>query len=191
MAPLLVDVSGTNASHAVVVAVVSPVFVLLCWIRSFRYLAFTSILGDVAFCLAMGTSCGVTWRSGVVPLLISSRLPCSVWSTATVFWWGFENLPDPEFDRPAFELSSYPSFIGSAVFLYGICLFVRVHAPLRQQCVVSDGDHVGQVMPVQQGMEKPSQFMPSVYASFTFTTILNVLFGAVGYALWGNTAQVA
>lgn len=55
--PALPNVAGVaTATHAEVVAVASPVFVVLCWIRSFRYLAFTSILGDVAFVLAMGAS---------------------------------------------------------------------------------------------------------------------------------------
>ena len=48
----------------------SPVFVVLCWIRSFRYLAFTSILGDVAFVLAMGACLGASHMPtcGLVPV---------------------------------------------------------------------------------------------------------------------------
>lgn len=139
LAPLLLDIFEVTISHADIVALASPVFIVLCWIRSFRYMAFTSVLGDVAFVLAM----------------------------TTVFVYGFMN-ETPDFSRPALVTESYPDFLGAAVFLYGICLFV---------------------MPQQNTMQKPSDFMPSVYASFAVTTVLNVFFGAVGYALWGTAAK--
>lgn len=60
---------------------------------------------------------------------------------------------------------------GSCTFVLGACL-----------CL--------QVMPVQQGMEKPKEFVKAVTGTYIFTTVLNVLFGAVGYALWGSNAQV-
>lgn len=88
MAPLLVTISGASlacstcrmwrsctcacdfrclagvasATHAEVVFIACPVFIVLCWIRSFRYLAFTSVLGDIAFVLAMSESTTVHGR---------------------------------------------------------------------------------------------------------------------------------
>lgn len=43
---------------------------------------------------------------------------------------------------------------------------------------------------MQNGMQNRKEFMPSIYASFGFTTTLNVFFGAFGYALWGKAALV-
>ena len=48
-------VGTAPARRLTVVACAAPVFVLLCWIRSFRWLAWTSVLGDVAFVLAQVT----------------------------------------------------------------------------------------------------------------------------------------
>eukprot|EP00936_MAST-01D_sp_MAST-1D-sp1_P000709 g709.t1 len=99
-------VDAAAGKRLTVVACAAPVFVLLCWIRSFRWLAWTSVLGDVAFVLAQVT----VYTDGL------ARAGLRAASQGSGGAGGFVAL------RPFG--SGTADFVGAVVFLYGITLFV-------------------------------------------------------------------
>lgn len=115
--------------------------VVFCWIRSFRYLSFTSVLGDIALLLGM----------------------------SAVFIEGFRTTSvDSPLDYPAFKVQSYPLFFGSAAFLFCIHMLV---------------------IPVEQSMKNPKRFPTAAVGSFGVVTVLNLVFGAIGYMLFKSKTQ--
>jgi len=76
---------------------------LLTWIRSFRYLSFTSVIGDIALVLAM----------------------------ITMFIEGFQqkSIDNPFTDYPPIEYLSYPYFFGVAAFLFCVHMLM---VPIEQ-----------------------------------------------------------
>jgi amino acid permease len=129
----------------------APVFIILCWIRSFRYLAWTSVVGDVAFVVAQLTvySDGLA-RNG---LAAAHGVPGSGGPLVALSPPGSPGFGD---------------FVGAAVFLYGISLFV---------------------LPMQAAMARPEEFGDAVGMAFGATLGVNMGVGLLGYAIWGAGVQ--
>jgi len=129
----------------------APVFIVLCWIRSFRFLAWTSVVGDVAFVVAQLTvySDGLA-RNG---LAAAHGAPGSGGPLVAL--------------RPPGS-PGFGDFVGAAVFLYGISLFV---------------------LPMQAAMARPEEFLPAVGMAFGATLGVNMGVGLLGYAIWGAGVQ--
>lgn len=68
----------------------------------------------------------------------------------------------------SFDVSQVPHFLGAASFLFAICLFI---------------------LPVEQAMRKPDEFMFAVKTAFSLTTAINMLVGGFGFLLWGTAVQ--
>eukprot|EP00164_Ancoracysta_twista_P015297 GFYU01025237.1.p1 GENE.GFYU01025237.1~~GFYU01025237.1.p1 ORF type:complete len:417 (+),score=97.55 GFYU01025237.1:89-1252(+) len=137
------EMTNGSISHVVVVGAVVAIEIPLALLRSFKYLSFTSILGDLCFTLA------------VVVILTD----------------GFQNQTihdpfGPEYD--VWKWDTYPSFFGKAAFLFCIHFLV---------------------IPLQSSMAKPDTFETAVNRCYAFVTVLNVLFGLLGYLLWGQNVQ--
>eukprot|EP01137_Pigoraptor_chileana_P004156 Opistho-2@45508 len=116
--------------------------ILLSWIRSHKYLAFTSILGDVAVTLGM----------------------------ATVIGYGFaHNDLIPVDDLPAIRGGSISVFFSKSIFLFAI------HAV---------------TVPIGQSMKDPSRFPRVVNYTFAAITVVNVIFAALAYSLFGDNIQI-
>lgn len=75
---------------------IAPIFWLLSLLRTYRFLAFTSILGDIAV------------TAGIISVVVYG-------ATQHTF----------KFDLPQFEVNSFPKFIGSTSFLFAIHIVVR------------------------------------------------------------------
>ncbi|KAL6047109.1 Transmembrane amino acid transporter protein [Balamuthia mandrillaris] len=94
----LLHAVSSKLSVAEYIIIIGAFEILLSWIKSFRYLSVTSILGDLSLLL------------GVV----------------VVFAYGFKDggFIDSPFDFPAFRPSTYPQFFGTAAFLFSITMYL-------------------------------------------------------------------
>jgi len=63
-----------------------------------------------------------------------------------------------------FNVFQIPHFLGAVSFLFAIALFI---------------------LPIEQAMKKPDEFMFAVNSAFFWTTIVNVCVGCIGFLLWG------
>jgi len=86
-----------DGSNWIFIVMLAAPLVLLSWIRSFRYLSFTSVLGDI--CLVVGMLC--------------------------LYIEGFRNNSvDPSKNYPALKIETFPSFFGNAAFLFCIHMLI-------------------------------------------------------------------
>ena len=67
-----------------------------------------------------------------------------------------------------FNVLQVPHFLGAASFLFAIALFI---------------------LPIEQAMQKPGEFMFAVNSAFLWTTVVNVCVGCIGFLLWGYGVQ--
>ena len=67
-----------------------------------------------------------------------------------------------------FNVLQVPHFLGAASFLFAIALFI---------------------LPIEQAMQKPGEFMFAVNSAFLWTTVVNVCVDCIGFLLWGYGVQ--
>lgn len=82
---------------------------VLSLLRSFKYLAFTSLLGDVAV------------TAGIVSVVV----------------YGLRDTGSPSFDLPQFQDSTFPKFVGSTAFLFAIHIVVSARRRCQSALVLS------------------------------------------------------
>eukprot|EP00744_Colponema_vietnamica_P010911 GILI01015365.1.p1 GENE.GILI01015365.1~~GILI01015365.1.p1 ORF type:complete len:483 (+),score=120.73 GILI01015365.1:155-1603(+) len=133
------DLSGHYFTDFQSALLLTPILILLSWLRDFRFLAFTSILGDIAV------------TSGLVTVLI--------------FGFMYHQIT---WDLPAARFDTFPRYFAGTAFLFCI------HAV---------------TLPLMQTMKKTSEFPKATNWSFGFITILNAIFGALGYMLFGENVE--
>jgi hypothetical protein len=118
---------------------------LLAYLRSFRYLSFTSVFGDVAVSLAL--------LSVVIFGLIKQggfSFQMSVQGKQWIHWGSIPNLLGP----------------------IGFCFAIHI-------CL----------LPVAQSMQRPQNWAPVCYKSYTFITLLNAIFAMLGFAIFADDIQ--
>lgn len=115
--------------------ILAPIFWGLSLLRSYKFLAFTSVLGDIAV------------TAGIVSVVVYGAMNHGL-----------------SFNQPQFELETFPRFIGSTSFLFAIHIVI---------------------LPIMQSMKNREKFDAVVYGSYTFITVLNGIFGALCYTIFG------
>eukprot|EP00455_Lapot_gusevi_P041316 TRINITY_DN477_c0_g1_i1.p1 TRINITY_DN477_c0_g1~~TRINITY_DN477_c0_g1_i1.p1 ORF type:complete len:310 (+),score=98.98 TRINITY_DN477_c0_g1_i1:142-1071(+) len=118
-----------------------PFLLALSLLRNLKYLAFTSILGDIAVSL------------GALFVIVYGAVK--------------HGMSSP-FDLPAARLDTFPAFFSSTVFLFAV--------------------HVV-ALPISQQMKNSEEFGRAAKFSYLFISIVNALFGAAGYMLYGDNTQ--
>lgn len=128
-----------EVTQADVAWAISPIILAMAMLRTFRFLSFTSILGDVAVTVGL----------------------------IAVVAYAFMHTDGLQWDLPAYQ-STFPRFFASTSFLFAIHIVI---------------------LPIMQSMEKRDNFPRVVGVSYTFITLINTLFAALCYMLFGADTQ--
>ena len=143
-----------------------PVVLSLALLRTFKYLTFTSILGDVAVVCGIVVTVGVGWSK------------CGIHTA--------ETLPK----APA-DWTAVPQSIATIAFLFLIhVVLLPIANSLRSPPVDSaDLDHSTVELAEMVGEAKVRSFTYVAVVSFIFITVLNVSFGAICVLLFGANTK--
>jgi len=163
----------SDASEATVMALMFPVVSLLALLRSFKYLAFTSILGDVAVAagligtIAIGVSNGHTPQAPAVKFDVQ-ELPRSAGSIAFLFLIHVVILPISQSmrDLPAAAAQ------GTA---------------LTESLVSADLETAG--AEGSCGAARPRGFGSVAVVSYTLISVVNAGFGGLCVMMWGDDLE--
>ena len=120
---------------------IAPIFWGLSMLRTYRFLAFTSILGDIAVTAGIisvvvygatqhSFKVGLVGRGG--ELREPGGHPPTWTDTPSLRVCPMLRLSLPQFDVPQFEPTSFPKFIGSTSFLFAIHIVVCTLAAARR-----------------------------------------------------------
>ena len=163
-----------NCSEQGVKIILFPCVLGLALLRSFRYLAFTSILGDIAVLaglvgtVSFGIAQGASFTSpSSLPAVHVAELPQAAGNIAFLFFIHAVILPIAQSMRPASPPST-PS------------VPPRVHADISVRIIAADsGSDEEDAAPVRS-------FANVAWVSYAVITLGNVAFGGICYALFGE-----
>jgi amino acid permease len=143
-----------------------PIVLGLALLRTFKYLTFTSILGDVAVVSGIVVTIGVGWSK------------CGIHSPAA--------LP-----KAPSDWSEVPKSIATIAFLFLIhVVLLPIASSLRTPPMDSaDLDHSKTELAEMVGDAKVRSFTQVAVVSFVFITLLNVSFGAICALLFGANTK--
>lgn len=114
------------------------VYIPLCWVRKIKHFSFTSLIADVFILLGLAYIFYMDLR------LLAARGPAH-----DIVW---------------FNMTSFPLFVGTAIFAFeGICL----------------------ILPIAESMQKPQQFGWVLTACIATIAVIFVGIGATSYATFG------
>ena len=162
----ITNIVGSDTTTQMDVALMlSPIIVGLALLRSFKYLVFTSILGDVAVLLGLIGTIFIGVSNGIKASPFAPVVPMMANGTTAL-----QHLP-------AINWSTLPESAGSIAFLF--CIHVVI-LPISQSL---KGDANDSVASHKKG------FRCVTFSSYFCITLVNVFFGAACVCLFGLETQ--